>query len=100
MIFHRKEPRDLTAAVRFYLDRDHEGAHSAEADVTATAEVLDAQLERYSDLPRTVDELDGWLRAGRGEKRIGSTRQKRTWVFFIRERLRRRSLADGWTATE
>ena len=65
-IFHRKEPRDLSAAVRFYLDRDHEGAHSAEADVVATADVLDAQLDRYSDLPRSVDELDAWLRAGRG----------------------------------
>ena len=57
-IFHRKERRDLTAAVRFYLGRDHEGAHSAEADVEATAAVLEAQLGRYEDLPRTVDELD------------------------------------------
>ena len=24
-IFHREEPRDLTAAARFYLDRDHHG---------------------------------------------------------------------------
>lgn len=59
-IFHRMEPRDLSAAVRYYLGRDHEGAHGAEADVAATAEVLDAQLERYADLPRTVGELDRW----------------------------------------
>jgi DNA polymerase III subunit epsilon len=59
-VFHRMERRDLSAAVRFYLDRDHEGAHGAEADVEATAEVLDAQLERYADLPRTVAELDAW----------------------------------------
>jgi DNA polymerase-3 subunit epsilon len=65
VLFHRKEPRDLTAAVRFYLDRSHEGAHSAEADVAATADVLDAQLERYTDLPRTVSDLDRWSRAGR-----------------------------------
>jgi DNA polymerase-3 subunit epsilon len=64
-LFHRKERRDLTAAVRFYLDQDHEGAHSAEADVEATLGVLEAQLERYDDLPRTVEGLDGWLRAGR-----------------------------------
>jgi DNA polymerase-3 subunit epsilon len=64
-IFHRKERRDLSAAVRFYLGRDHEGAHTAEADVIATAEILDAQLERYEDLPRSVEELDGW---GRGRK--------------------------------
>jgi DNA polymerase-3 subunit epsilon len=59
-IFHRKEPRDLTAAVRFFLDRDHAGAHGAEADVQASVEVLEAQLARYPDLPRTVDALDAF----------------------------------------
>lgn len=59
-IFHRKEPRDLSAAVRHYLRREHTGAHGAEADVTAALEVLDGQLERYDDLPRSVDELDAW----------------------------------------
>lgn len=61
-IFHRKEPRDLSAAARFYLDRDHAGAHAAEADVTLTLDILEAQLERYEDLPRSVGELDGWCR--------------------------------------
>jgi DNA polymerase-3 subunit epsilon len=59
-IFHRKERRDLSAAVRFYLGREHEGAHGAEADVVAAAEILDAQLERYGDVPRTVKELGAW----------------------------------------
>jgi DNA polymerase-3 subunit epsilon len=58
-IFHRREPRDLSAAVRFYLGREHEGAHAALEDVEAAASVLDAQLARYADLPRTVEELDG-----------------------------------------
>lgn len=62
-IYHRKERRDLSAAVQFYLGHDHENAHGAEADISATLEVLDAQLERYPDLPRTVDELDNWARA-------------------------------------
>lgn len=61
-IFHRKERRDLAAAVAFYLGRSHEGAHSAEGDVLATADVLEAQLDRYSDLPRGVAELDRWGR--------------------------------------
>lgn len=61
-IYHKKERRDLSAAVRFFLHRDHPEAHSAEADVAATAEVLEAQLAHYSDLPRTVDELDAWIR--------------------------------------
>jgi DNA polymerase-3 subunit epsilon len=59
-IFHKKEPRDLTAAVRFFLDRDHAGAHGAEADVQASIEVLEAQLARYPDLPRAVDALDAY----------------------------------------
>lgn len=59
-IFHRKEPRDLSAATRFYLDRDHAGAHDAEADVRITREILEAQLDRYDDLPDTVAELDRW----------------------------------------
>ena len=61
-IFHRMEPRDLSAATRFYLGREHSGAHEAEADVAASFEILEAQLERYDDLPQTVDALDAWLR--------------------------------------
>lgn len=56
-IFHARERRDLTAAVQFYLGREHVGAHSAAMDVAATAEVLDAMLERYEDLPREVADL-------------------------------------------
>jgi len=62
MIFHRMEPRHLSAAARFYLDREHVGAHSAEADVAVTFEILEAQLERYEELPRTVEALDAWQR--------------------------------------
>lgn len=53
-IFHRYERRDLAAAVQMYLGRKHEGGHSADADVLATAEVLDAMLGRYTDLPRSA----------------------------------------------
>ncbi len=59
-VFHRKERRDLAAAVEFYLGRSHEGAHAAESDVAATLEVLEAQLERYDDLPRDVAGLAAW----------------------------------------
>ncbi len=60
-IFHKKEPRDLSAAVKYYLSRNHDGAHGAEADTRATLEVLKAQMERYSDLPQTVEEMDDFL---------------------------------------
>jgi DNA polymerase-3 subunit epsilon len=49
-IYHQREKRDLAAAVRFYCDRDHDGAHSAKADVLATIDVLKQQLLRYDDL--------------------------------------------------
>jgi DNA polymerase-3 subunit epsilon len=49
-IFKKKEERTLSAGVRFYCGREHTGAHSADADVRATIDVLDAQLKRYSDL--------------------------------------------------
>jgi DNA polymerase-3 subunit epsilon len=53
-IFHAREPRDLAAAVRFYCGHEHENVHAAFADVLATAEVLDAMIGLYNDLPRTV----------------------------------------------
>ena len=60
-IYHKMEPRDLTAAVRFYLGRDHEGAHGAEADAKATVEVLKAQMAKYPELPQTSAEMDEYL---------------------------------------
>ncbi|MFC5046419.1 exonuclease domain-containing protein [Aquimarina hainanensis] len=49
-IFHKMEKRTLSAAYKFYCDKDLEGAHSAEADTMATYEVLKAQLDRYPEL--------------------------------------------------
>lgn len=60
-IYHKMEPRDLTAAVKFYLGRPHEGAHGAEADAAATLEVLKAQMEKYPALPKTSAEMDEYL---------------------------------------
>lgn len=57
-IFHSREPRDLTAAVKFYCGHGHEGAHGAEADTKATLEVLLGQFEKYGDLPHSMEELD------------------------------------------
>lgn len=59
-IFHRQEPRDLTAAVRFFCGRELEGAHSSEADVIATGDVLFAQVDRYG-LPSTPEALSAWI---------------------------------------
>ncbi len=57
IIFHKMEPRDLGAALKFYCGRQLEGAHGAEADIRATVDVFIGQLGRYPDLPRTLDEI-------------------------------------------
>ena len=59
-IFHRREPRDLSAALAFYCGELHLDAHGAEADVLATIRVLEGELERYADLPHDLDELDAY----------------------------------------
>lgn len=46
-IFHLMEPRNLTAAYKFYCDKELIGAHGAEVDTIATLEVLNAQVQRY-----------------------------------------------------
>ncbi len=46
-IFHLMEKRNLTAAYKFYCDKDLENAHSAMADTKATLDVLISQVERY-----------------------------------------------------
>jgi DNA polymerase-3 subunit epsilon len=56
-IFHRMEPRNLSAALRFYCDKELVRAHSAEADTLATYEILKAQLDRYRD--REVSDRQG-----------------------------------------
>lgn len=56
-IYVSHERRDLTSAVKYYLNRDHEGAHGAEADIKATVEVFMKQVEMYDDLPDSISEI-------------------------------------------
>lgn len=46
-IFHKMESRTLSGAVKFYLNKNLEDAHTANADTRATLEVLKAQLNKY-----------------------------------------------------
>ena len=47
------EKRTLSAAYKFYVSKDLEDSHSAEADTQASMEVLLAQVDRYQDQPVT-----------------------------------------------
>jgi DNA polymerase-3 subunit epsilon len=56
-IYHMLEPRTLSAALKFYCDKNLDNAHSAEADAAATLDILQAQIEKYTQLGSTVDSI-------------------------------------------
>jgi len=56
-VFHMMEQRTLSAAYKFYCQKNLDGAHSAETDATATWEVLEAQVERYPQIGDTVESI-------------------------------------------
>jgi DNA polymerase III subunit epsilon len=56
-IFFKMEARTLSAAYSFYCQKELTNAHSAEADIDATIEVLEAQLNRYETLGTEVPAL-------------------------------------------
>ena len=53
-VFHMMEQRTLSAAYQFYCHKTLEDAHTAEADATATWEILEAQIDRYPQIGNTV----------------------------------------------
>ncbi len=57
VIFMKMEPRTLSAAYKFFVNKELDNAHSAEADTRATYEVLQAQLDRYSNLENDIGKL-------------------------------------------
>jgi DNA polymerase-3 subunit epsilon len=56
-IFHLMEQRTLSAAYKFYCQKSLDAAHSAEADASATAEILNAQIEKYPHLGNNIDSI-------------------------------------------
>jgi DNA polymerase III subunit epsilon len=65
-IFYTMEPRTLTAAYKYYCQKELVDAHSAEADVHATIDILEAQLKRYEKLGNNIDSILGVI----GEEKI------------------------------
>lgn len=83
-IFYSMEPRTLSAAYKFYCQKELVNAHSAEADIQATIDVLYAQLARYQNLGDTVDSILGTI----GEEKIidyppGSAMMTAAWRCSI-----------------
>ena len=56
-IFHMMEQRTLSAAYKFYCNKNLDSAHSAEADASATWEILEAQLLKYPQLGNSVETI-------------------------------------------
>jgi DNA polymerase-3 subunit epsilon len=56
-IFYSMEPRTLSAAYKFYCGQELVNAHSAEADISATIDVLYAQVARYEKLGNSVESI-------------------------------------------
>ena len=56
-VYHMMEQRTLSAAYKFYCNKDLDNAHSAEVDATATYEVLEAQIEKYNNIGNTVESI-------------------------------------------
>lgn len=56
-IFYTMEPRTLSAAYKFYCNKELVDAHSAEHDVNATIDVLFSQMQRYPHLGDTVESI-------------------------------------------
>lgn len=57
VLYHKREPRTLSAAHKFYCGCEFDNAHSALADTRATYEVLKAQLDHYDDMVNDVAAL-------------------------------------------
>jgi DNA polymerase-3 subunit epsilon len=56
-IFYTMEPRTLSAAYKFFCEKELVDAHSAEADISATIDVFMAQLKKYQHLGATVESI-------------------------------------------
>ena len=64
-IYHLLEPRNLSAAYKFYCRKELENAHKAMSDVKATYEVLKSQLDTYGEhLKNDINFLHEFARDG------------------------------------
>lgn len=56
-IWMKSESRTLTGAVKRYLGKSHDYAHSAKGDVLVTADILKRQLEEYTSQYESIEDM-------------------------------------------
>ena len=76
ILFHKLEPRNLSAAYKYYTGGILENAHAALIDTQATYEVFKGMYEKYKDderaLPNTIEEVEALSSYGKRADLIGN----------------------------
>lgn len=78
-IYHINEKRDLTAAYKFYCQKDLTQAHSAMMDTQATLEVLMGQVDRYGSEDSSIECLKEFDYTRRQDLNYDSEGKFRWW---------------------
>jgi DNA polymerase-3 subunit epsilon len=81
-IFHQMEQRTLSAAYQFYCNQKLENAHTAEADVRATYEVLLAQLDKYQGVAYTDKKGNTFEPVVNDVEKLAAFTTMREWADF------------------
>ncbi len=82
-IFRHFNPRDLTAAVKYYLNKELNAAHHADIDIRATKEVIEAQLHRHSELPHSIEEIQKLVQKQKKKDHFIDRQGKLAWVETV-----------------
>lgn len=76
VLFHKLEPRNLSAAYKYYTGGTLENAHAALIDTQATFEVFKGMFEKYKDeeraLPNNIEEIEALSTYGKRADLIGN----------------------------
>jgi len=78
-IYHKFNPRDLSAAYKRYCNKEIEKHHSAEHDVRATVDIFKSQLEIHKELPHNIRELHDFCNERKSASWIDS-KGKFIWI--------------------
>ncbi|MEK6859927.1 MAG: 3'-5' exonuclease [Nanoarchaeota archaeon] len=78
-IYHKFDPRDLSAAYKKYCNKEIEKHHSAEHDTRATFNIFKSQLEIHKELPHNISELHDFCNERKSASWIDS-KGKFIWI--------------------